>query len=824
MNNGKITLARMERKIAPYGAKNRQTYLKYCRNNVIQASLIDKKWYVDNQFVDSALEWRTNAVYIEDLLKDLLAQEQLESKQWLADQRNLTRKISRYWQPDNEYSVLFAGSFINPSDIETVKDIIVNEIEIVFGKNDLINTSEACKILNISDFKLKQLVTNGTIRGKYINLNWFYSLKDINAYLASTSELIGVYDFTKEICTSLITNFDFNNRSDRYQLNAFLRHSELKDYLISRKESAILGDTRNTLYFDSRNREVFQKHISEFLINYRLNRLSLKNIFQEDYWCKNEITRKAIIDFSQSRSEASIVAICNSISLCIDEELSEANNNDITCILNEVSAYGIEQYKKDFIGFIRKYREAYDCKFTLDLAIESTKKKKSIKPTTLPYDYNQYFELGKLCFNEDSIKRNHLYEKAVQNSKLSYVWLFICMHYISAWRKGDIETNLPIIHINYNWEELKDKLCEKEFDEEAINYSLLIQKRINESNILPNKTKNKQRERFLVIDIPTSLRSVFGRVYSIYCKHNEESRINKNITYKDYFSLLGFDYFKLFGNYSLSNRRLNKSYLNFLSDIISHSGISSYSMSYRVASYARAHVEPDHQLSETTSKYLMHKMDGLSVDEVLVQLLENGICSFTVRYLLEIAYGEQFQQLGFKEQAALVNQMNLTAFKAEGIARVINDSFMRSKVLLDDLFRSFRTESAKKNHAALMLKTISSRQALTNIYGLSCIILATKKSCPYRYQRSCIGCQNSIQDLAFFLILVERINTAYLKIKKAKTEATKRLLQNQIEEELLPSAYEILFLAKSQFDYDISIYTEKLIEIIERRGIDVKTE
>ena len=542
-----------------------------------------------------------------------------------------------------------------------------------------------------------------------------------------------------------------------------------------------------------------------------------------NYWNNHPQTRDLISDFAITHNEASMIAICNAISECLIKEINESTDNEIVSVLNEISKHRVHRYRKDYVSLIKHCKNTTNCNFSIELSLE-TPQKGSEAPTTIPYTMDQFIGLGQLCFNKASIDIHHLYEKAIASPKLAYTLLYICFHFISAWRKGDIEKQIPLTEVPYTWEEISTAINSELFDDIAISFSITLENSINNGNILPSKTAKKQHNRFLVIDIPTSFRPVIGRVYLIYCKHCSDGiRINKTIAYDCYYNLFGDDYYRLFGKYPISNRRANKAYLNSLSTIISEGhGISSYVMGYRVASYARAHVE-NNGLSETTSKYLMHQMDNMSIDEILFRLHENGFCSFTVRYLLEIAYGERFGQLGFREQSELVNQMKLTAYMAESVTNLINQGYIQSKKLIDSLFGRAQNEQSLHNNAQITLKNLCNRTSLTNINGISCLIAATRKPCPYRYTRSCVGCKYSIYELSFFTVLIETINQAFISLTKAKTDGTRKIIQRKINNEYLPAAAEVLTVANQEYDVDVSNYAQKLMDIINKRGLNDQT-
>lgn len=820
-----VTITRMLNILSAYPVKTKQTILGFCRKRLIPCVFTNGKWFIDTGYVDKALSWRTNAIYIEDLIKNILSDEELNNHLWLADSSNLTRKISMYYQPDNEFSILFIGSFISPDDEEIVRSIINEERRIVLGRNNLLNMEEASEALGLSSYKMKKLIDDGLIEATRLNNNWFFDDNILNAYKERREGLISIYEIAKDISKKHDNSFDIENRTDRTRLNTHIRRSELEPHLLSWDEVSLHDDRRNALYIPKRYKTRLSQIVEDFISSYPVKSEPLMTLLDSSYFVDHPLTRDLIADFAISRNESSMIAICNAISNNLTKEIIKSSDNEIVSVLNEISEHKVQRYRKDYVHFIKFCKTHAKCDFDIELSLE-TPKKGSEAPTTIPYSSEQFIGLGQLCFKKESVEKYQLYEKAIVSPKLSYVLLFICFHYISAWRKGDIEKQIPLTDVPYSWDEINSIINSNLFDSIAISYSLTLENLINNGNILPGKTSKKQHNRFLVVDIPTSFRPVLGRVYLIYCKHCADGiKINKTIPYDCYYSLFGDEYYRLFGRFPFSNRRGNKAYLNSLSTIITEGhGISSYVMSYRVASYARGHVESNGQLSDTTSRYLMHHMDNMSIDEVLFRLHENGLCSFTVRYLLEIAYGDRFAQLGFREQSELVHQMGMTAYMAESVTSLINSGYIRSKVLLKSLFDGIQNKQTIRSKAQGILKNLCNQTSRTNISGVSCLIAATRASCPYRYSRSCVGCKYSIYELSFFSLLVETINKSFCEIEDAKTDGTRKLIQRKIDNEYLPAVTEILTVANEEYGFDVVMYAQKIMEIIKRRGLNDKNE
>ena len=92
--------------------------------------------------------------------------------------------------------------------------------------------------------------------------------------------------------------------------------------------------------------------------------------------------------------------------------------------------------------------------------------------------------------------------------------------------------------------------------------------------------------------------------------------------------------------------------------------------------------------------------------------------------------------------------------------------------------------------------------------------------CPHHYCRDCVGCEYSIYDISFFTYIIDLINHAYLELKQAKTDGSSSMIRHKITNTLLPTAFEILSIAKTQYGYEVDTYASKIIEIMDKRGIE----
>ena len=463
-----VTITRMLNILSAYPVKTKQTILGFCRERLIPCVFTNGKWFIDAGYVDKALSWRTNAIYIEDLIKNILSDEELNNHLWLANSRNLTRKISMYYQPDNEFSILFNGSFISSDDEEIVKSIIIEEKRIVFVRTSLISMEAATKELNLSDYQIRKLINDNQLEATRINNNWFFKTDTLNAYRERREGMISIYKIAKDISKKYTNSFDIENRNDRTRLNTHLKRSELESHLLTWDEVSLHDDRRNALYIPKRHKARLSKIIEDFISSFPVKSEPLMMLLDSSYFADHPLTRDLIADFAITRNESSMIAICNAISNNLSKEIINSSDNEIVSVLNEISEHKVQRYCKDYVYFIKYCKTHAKCAFDVELSLE-TPKKGSEAPTTTPYSPEQFIGLGQLCFRKESVEKNQLYEKAIVSPKLSYVLLFVCFHYISAWRKGDIEKKIPLTEIDYDWNEISSIISSDFFDSIAIS-------------------------------------------------------------------------------------------------------------------------------------------------------------------------------------------------------------------------------------------------------------------------------------------------------------------------------------------------------------------
>ena len=795
-----------------YALKTQPIINGYCKAGKVPAKMLKNKWYIEKDYIEKALVWRKNAVSLCDVI-DSISHAINEN---ITKSRNVAAKIKDYIEPENSFSILFADIFVKRENTEEIIDVIFEEEKWLTAKKEAVPIYEAAEIIGISRYRLMEIMKSGLIKGFLSKNCWYIRKEEINSFISKKDQYISIYEIAKSKATEA-TIFDIENRIDRAQLNAYILSSDISPWLLTWDDMGFREDRRNSLYIPREYASEAEKIVTEYIEKFGKKAEILAQYITNDYWNKIPLTKALLTEFSDKKSDVGMAALCETIIKCIDCEIFECTNSDIERMREYAENAGTIiyiQYLVMFISYVRKHKK---CNFTLEL-VAPVKKIRTNSNAIKPYSVSEYFKMSYMTFNDEYINEHHLVEKAIMDSQNAYVWLFVAMHYLCAWRKSDIEL-LPIVELPYSSQEVFARIKEHRFNEEALKISILLQDEVNNLRKKPKKTEDRQNERFLTIEIPTTLRIVFGTIYSIYCAHvTLEHYINKNLKVVDYIRFYGDKYQAIFGNTAFSNRRANKSFLDQIVDITERTqGVDRKIMGYKVASYARAHVEGAAGISEVTSKYLQCKMDGLDVNEILMMLFEAGTCSFIPFFLLEIIYGDRFSNLNIKDQTEVMKMTGLNAYKTETLSKALVTAYRRTKNLIDAFFSQYHSAAGKKVAAEQMLNNIVEKSALARVPGMNCMCAAKRLPCPFP-SRECPGCIYGIYETSFFFQIMDKVRSAYQKLGNAKTENERRKIQAIIDDELLPASCELLSIAKSKYGIDVEIYKQELIDMINSKG------
>lgn len=802
-------------KIKPYGSKTQPIVNGYCLEGKIPCQRCGNLWYVDEKFIDSAIQWKKQeAVTIEQLIEENKGIEKLSETQKKLCLCNIRKKIGFALVNTCGYALLFSGNFVDPEKIESVREIIRNEVDAYSTMQDRMLITDVAKETGISTYKLKNDIKAGKIKtAQMVKGNWTIERSELPS-IGNENGLIGIYDFSKKMLLSIKTTFDLDNRNHRALLVVFLKKSNLSGYLQTWEQAGLHGDRKNALYFPDFISDKMEKLLLDYFKHYGPIEERLKQLATDDYWKTHKRTYQALIKFSETKTTGGMVALFEIIMNCLSCEIMDATDDDINHMADYAQYAPTQIYSRYLVQFLSFVKSEYeDCTFSVVLNYRKDQNKKNIIQTA-PYPLHMYMSAAYMCFNQKFIDEHDLVGKSLENYKYAVLWLNMCWHYVGAWRTSDI-FRMKIIPLLHEKDEVRHMIESGEYKDEAIAMSLLLENEINGSHAKPHKTKDSQDNGFLVITFPESLRFIIGLVYSICCIHCKDKLVKKRLEVKDYIAFFGDSYRKIFGNQPFLNRRANKSFEDAIAEITERDSVTSNKLlGYIVASYARGHSFKSGNLSSVTYKYLQTKMDGYSVNEILMMLWESGTCSFIPYMLLAMVYGEQFEQLTFQQQSQMISMSKLTALSAENISDLVQKVQVRSNAVLDRIFYNYNNAENRQTIANQMLMNIVQREAVGKQMGVSCLCAARRVPCAHTNRQDCLGCEYAIYEHGLFFFAVQRIRIMYEKLGNARTDGERRKISGMLEDIYLPAVYEMMLFSKEQYGMNIEAYKNEIVELM----------
>lgn len=813
----KICLTEVMDMLKPYNIKTRPIITDYCRKGLIPAVFENDRWLIDKDYVEKAMAWRDNELSLDELINNIVVKTTVQYDKWEKNKRNLSYHLRDIKTIKNKYSILFAEKIIDKNDLNKAEQIISKELNKVKKQNELISVKDASIRMNLSIYQAKKLIRQGYLNAELVNDNWFVNESEIDGFIKKRDEYIGIYTLAADIVKNKSVVWKLENRIDRAMLNNYIRSCELSKYIKTAEELNLHDDRRNSLFIPAIYKDKAIEIIDLYISSYGHQEELLQTLKQSEYFMTHPINQNILIEFEPQKTLPGMVALYDTIINSCEKEILDCNDEDVLKMMQYCNKQKKKIYKTYLSRFIKYCKENYNCQYSLDIKTSSDV---AGVINTLPYKQEQYFAFAYMIFNENYIKNNSLVEKAIASPKCAFLWLYTAWHYIAAWRKIDI-CNMPIIPLLSSYEDAIEKIKLGLYDDEAVKAADLLEHYINNLYIPPSKTKNRQKERFLVVSLRTSLRKVIGIAYTLFCYHfSELKKPEGNFKINDYLEFFGDRYVRIFGMKPFSNRRANKSFLGEVATITEKKqGVDNKVLGYRVASYARAHIENDMGISTVTSKYLTTKLDGLSKDEILFELFEAGFCSFVPYYLLEIVYGESFSKLSVGDQTQIIKKWGVSANMTEEIVIYLEDCYKKADLSINQFFRNCGTEK-KRELAEEMLESIINRKAIGKDKGVSCLPAARKLPCLNMKRDCCLGCKYAINEKTYFWKALNVVNEAYLRIKHAKTEGEKNKYQLMLNKEYLVGLTEMLEIAKSKYGIEVDSYQHLLGDIIKKRGIE----
>lgn len=469
-------------------------------------------------------------------------------------------------------------------------------------------------------------------------------------------------------------------------------------------------------------------------------------------------------------------------------------------VLNEEYS---QQKKIEFIAFINYLREHEIISSNIEYNL--TKRQFAKNKEVLAYTQEEYFEVFKLLYvNLD----NNLYRnKIIENHKFAQIWLYMFLHYITIWRRGDIcNISSPLLkYIGFTGKTFLEYLkrgCE--FTEEmGITIVELVKKKLNICKIKASKNnQNLFIETGLLLDKPLGLLIAICEAHrEISYEKNPNTKESKylicesTIKRKEYYErLFGDDLKNILGTNIFLNTRANKSYNNYIQNYHEENG---YTHGSTLFSIMRGHVLNTQNISETSVVYETRKVDKTLQNAVAI-LFNRGSFAFVKYQILDIM-DSNFINKSSEEKTAKINEIELTPYEIEYtmknilIQREKVDNLISKMMISPNMINQIIIEIAngetysKHNYARCLLKAIlNSIPSTDEKISYDILQVEVSKNCIMDNFESCIGCPYLIEEMYFLYELNDLIFDAISNLENCKSSYDKYMYTQLIFNKYIP--------------------------------------
>lgn len=437
------------------------------------------------------------------------------------------------------------------------------------------------------------------------------------------------------------------------------------------------------------------------------------------------------------------------------------------------------------------------------------------------YGFDMYMRLFYLLFSENSLEENRLYEMIADNEKSAVALLFLSLHMICALRDEDIK-RLPHPKLMDKPDKVLDSIRNNNIsDEDAL---ISVEKILREIDMLqpkPNKTSRYNNIPYIKLFIPESIKVHFGKLFAAAEAHfmkSEQKRayyIYPVKSYEEFDEYLWEDIAEIFWEEDYSTRRMNKTYMQFIQNYVDYdlnnsATIGEYPIGYMFASFARSHKVSYAEFSEMTAVYLQDQsVTGHSMEYIVRELEERGVCSFVVSEMLEMTYGAEYKKLTMSEQTKIIEELGLNSYEIENTIITYENSLNNAVKVAEEIM--IIPEEKRKILVNTALNNIALGTAVSKNKDVMCVMTAIGKDCPYKDRGNCIGCEYEILTKSTMYTLSAEFNRNRKLLGKTENPMLKQKYKTILTKSILPAMNEILTWIKEKKGTDKVLELEKVV-------------
>jgi hypothetical protein len=473
----------------------------------------------------------------------------------------------------------------------------------------------------------------------------------------------------------------------------------------------------------------------------------------------------------------------------IDKDITAHNEQDIENLVLNVNANATKVaagFFADFIEYVNKNGTLLS-RWTYAFGTRTAPER-----INSAYSLPDFSVMAYCVFNDEMWKKQKLIEKAVRNKTYADLWLFIALHFICAFRKGDME-RIPAPSLPYSTDVIFTKVLSGTFDkQEAAALVEEMTLRFNMKSMKPSKTAKHGNVPTLKLFVPESFIVPLGIIIALVLAHHPEIRVGDSFVkpsdnLENIRKFFGKHFTDAIGNRRFSSRRSNKSYLQGIE--LSGSDEPGKPKGYMLAALARSHKSGIGKFAETTEIYLKDaRFSGYNPEFIIRQMFERGIFSFIPAVLLEIYAGTEYVKLPVISQTKLIGVLGMTASQIDGLIETVDRALIKSRNAVASVIKN---PAHMQTNVADMLQNIASGAACGKQDGCLCLMTSAGLACPYPERKSCICCGYEIYTKTVMRGIMREYKRLMLAKETAEPDEARRygLI---LEQAILPIAKEML--------------------------------
>lgn len=662
--------------------------------------------------------------------------------------------------------------------------------------------------------QLQDLAVRGCINAELITDKYYLSNAEYKNICRLCTEYIALDDVVTDILQNQTSLFNIMLPSHRTDLTDYLKqHRNVMEIL----ENAVADIPINSMQLGyvllRKNAPIVKNQCTLWLRGYKRSLSEKIDILLEKIGEKYPKTAKEVEVFlGDGLHRKPVLDMLDALLVCLQKvkkEMSELSEDVIEDIF--VSEFCSKSIKcaslfSEFIysaGYSSKRYQFDNTGYHYDVSA---------------YPLENYAVIVASIVNDEFWDKNQLIEKAVNDSRMASLWLYISLHIFAAWRSTDyIRLQAPLL--KYPPEKTLQHIKNGTFSDEDAKYTTeTFLARVEARRMHPNKTKHVQGTPPLYFFCPESCRVPWGKILAIAAAHQQLSGREAFVQpIQDIYGIMRFfgpEMVAACAGKNFSGRRANKALMQSVELCSQNGGNSSANTAYVLASLVRAHKSTYGTLAETTARYLRDaNFSGYTPEFIAWQMMERGVCSFVVDKLLSEGFGDRYRLLPVSDKTGVIQSVGLPTAHLDNIVRYTqqaeNEAIEALKAVMN---------KSPNTGAADVLRTIIHGGAQGKQEDSLCLCRAANVPCQELLRSDCLGCRFEIKSKA---VLLQYLNN-YLRLHETACDGSGKysdmernraiwILKNRVN----PAVAEIMtFLkgtvSKEEFEMYVSIIKERM--------------